>query len=140
MHDEGPRRPFKLQLNPSLGVPLYRQIVDGIKELIAVGTLSPGDQLPSIRELAAELRINPSSAVKAYGELRHEQVIDMDQGRGTFVRGEAAVTRHSREDVLHQSLDALIARARTLGFSDEELIDALARRVRKGRKAPRRQR
>jgi DNA-binding transcriptional regulator YhcF (GntR family) len=48
-----------------------------------VGTLSPGDQLPSIRELAAELRINPSSAVKAYGELKHEHVIDMDQGRGT---------------------------------------------------------
>ena len=140
MHEEGPRRPFKLQLNPSLGVPLYRQIVDGIKELIAVGTLSPGDQLPSIRELAAELRINPSSAVKAYGELRHERVIDMDQGRGTFVRGEGAVTRHSREDVLHQSLDALIARARTLGFSDEELVEALARRVRKGQKAPRRQR
>jgi GntR family transcriptional regulator len=118
-----------LELNPSLGVPLYRQIMDGIKELIATGVLAPGAQLPSIRELAAQLRINASSAVKAYGELRNEGVIDQDQGRGTFVRGDAKVVAQSREAILGRALDALITRARTLGFSDDDLAAALDARL-----------
>jgi GntR family transcriptional regulator len=126
-----------LELNPSLGLPIYRQIADGIRELIAVGTLKPGDQLPSIRELAAQLRINPASAVKAYGELRHEEVIDMDQGRGTFVRGGQGAVAHSRAALLHHALDGLIARAHTLGFSDDELAAALATRLRVARKGRR---
>lgn len=138
MQDEAAGPAFKLELNPSLGLPLYRQIVDGIKELVAVGTLRPGDQLPSIRELSAQLRINPSSAVKAYSELKHEEVIDMDQGRGTFVRSGARGVAHSRENLLQQALDAVIARARTLGFSDLELTAAFANRIRVGSKFSRR--
>ena len=111
MQNEGAGPAVKLQLNPSLGLPLYRQIVDGIKELVAVGTLKSGDQLPSIRELSAQLRINPSSAIKAYSELKHEEVIDMDQGRGTFVRSGARGVSHSREGLLHHALDTVIARA-----------------------------
>ena len=137
---EGGRRPaVQLEVNPSLGLPLYRQIVDGIKELIAAGLLRPGDQLPSIRELSAQLRINPSSAVKAYGELRHEEVIDMDQGRGTFVRGDGDVVHRSRIELLHQAADDLIARGRRLGFSDDELRRTFEARVRTGHR-PGRQR
>lgn len=134
MQSEAPRPTINLELNPSLGLPLYRQIVDGIKELIAVGALRPGDQLPSIRELSGQLRINPSSAVKAYSELRHEQVIDMDQGRGTFVRDNVRAVASSREGLLHHALDSVIARARTLGFSDEELASSLAARLRVARR------
>jgi GntR family transcriptional regulator len=134
VQNEGTPPAFRLELNPSLGLPLYRQIIDGIKELIAVGTLRPGDQLPSIRELSAQLRINPSSAVKAYSELRHEQVIDMDQGRGTFVRDGVRAVANSREGLLHHALDGVIARAKTLGFSDEELASALAARLRIARR------
>ncbi len=75
----------RLQLNPTLGIPIYRQVMDQIREQIAAGKLRPGDQLPSIRELSTELRINPTSAVKAYNELRHLGLIVQDQGRGTFV-------------------------------------------------------
>lgn len=140
MHDDDvPRPAFRLQVNPSLGLPLYRQIIDGIKELIAVGALRPGNQLPSIRELSAQLRINPASAVKAYNELRHEDVIDSDQGRGTFVRGGSRPVEQSREDLLHHTLDGVIARGRTLGFSDEELIDSFTARIRLGKKSSRRQ-
>jgi len=139
VHDDDPRRPsFTLQLNPSLGLPLYRQIVDGIKELIAVGTLGPGDQLPSIRELAVQLRINPSSAVKAYDELRHDEVIDMDQGRGTFVREGPRAASISRGSLLREAVDALIARGRTLGFGDSELEAAFGVRLRATRKTIRR--
>ena len=138
MRDDGQTPDIKLQLNPSLGVPLYRQIVDGIRELIAVGTLRPGDQLPSIRDLSAQLRINPSSAVKAYSELKHEEVIELDQGRGTFVHegGRAAV--QSREALLHAALDGLIARGHTLGFTDEQLTQAFSARLRANRRSNRR--
>jgi GntR family transcriptional regulator len=135
MQSDEDRPSFRLQINASLGLPLYRQIMDGIKELIAAGTLRPGDQLPSIRELSAQLRINPSSAVKAYGELKHEDVIDMDQGRGTFVRTDRRVVLNSRDDVLLRAVDALIVRARTLGFSDEDLLSRIEIRVR-GRRKP----
>ena len=137
MQDKSNRPALVLELNPSLGLPLYRQIVDGIRELIAVGVLKPGDQLPSIRELASQLRINPASAVKAYGELRHEEVIDMDQGRGTFVRSGQGAVAQSRAALLHNVLDGLIARAHTLGFSDDELGAALAARLRAARKGRR---
>lgn len=139
MHEGGSRPGFTIELNPSLGLPLYRQIVDGIRELVAVGTLRPGDQLPSIRELSSQLRINPSSAVKAYSELRHDEVIDMDHGRGTFVRDGARAVARSREALLNQAIDGLVARGRTLGFSDDELTTAFAARLRAGRKQPRRQ-
>jgi GntR family transcriptional regulator len=132
------RPPFRLQLNPSLGVPLYRQIIDGIKELIAVGTLRSGDQLPSIRELSALLRINPSSAVKAYSELKHDEVIVLDQGRGTFVRAGSNAAAQSRDDLLHQAIDAVITRGHTLGFSDPELAAAFNTRIRLNRRSTRR--
>ena len=116
----GPASTFSSIL--AFGLPLYRQIVDGIKELIAVGTLGPGDQLPSIRELATQLRINPSSAVKAYDELRHDEVIDMDQGRGTFVReGLARGVDQPRRPA-----------TRGRGRSDRPRSDARLRRLRAG--------
>jgi GntR family transcriptional regulator len=124
---DGAAKKIHLQLNPDLPVPLYRQIMDGVKELIAADLLKPGDQLPSIRDLASELRINPSSAVKAYGELRHEGIIDMDQGRGTFVSEDARVSSLSREGLLESALSSLLLKARTWGFTTREVVDALER-------------
>jgi len=116
---------LNLQLSPSLGVPIYRQIMDGVRELVAAGSLRPGDQLPSIREISEQLRINPSSAIKAYNELRHAGVIVQDQGRGTFVRDDVGVVRQTQRDVLYQQLRALVQRTRLLGVSDRELKRAL---------------
>src|SRR5689334_20515387 len=98
---------FQLALNPALPIPIYRQIMEGIRALVAAGRLRPGAQLPSIRELCAELRINPASAVKAYNELRYEGLIELDQGRGTFVRHDAKPAA-SREALLQTELEALL--------------------------------
>ena len=81
-----------LELNPALGLPIYRQIVDAVRERVAVGVLEPGERLPSIRELAVNLRINPASAVKAYGELRAAGIIVLHERRGTFVSDDHAHT------------------------------------------------
>ena len=74
-----------LHIDPHSGLPVYRQMIDQIKYYIASGTLKPGDQLPSVRELAQRLTINPTTVVKAYSELEHEQVIEIHHGKGAFV-------------------------------------------------------
>jgi GntR family transcriptional regulator len=116
---------FPLEINPTLGVPIYRQIVDGIREMIAAGQLHPGDQLPSIRELARELRINPSSCVKAYNHLRDAALIEGDQGRGTFVAAQPNLAAENRNALLERDLHALLARARARGSSDAAVLAAL---------------
>ena len=116
---------FTLELNPALGVPIYRQIMDAVRAQIAAGLLKPGDRLPSIRELATQLRINPASAVKAYTELQHADVITLDQGRGTFVSASAAVVEESRAALLRAELEKLLQRTRALGCADAEVIATL---------------
>jgi GntR family transcriptional regulator len=73
------------QLSIHSGVPVYRQLMDQIRHYVASGVLAPGDQLPSIRELARFLAVNPTTIVKAYGELAHDGVIEIRHGRGAFV-------------------------------------------------------
>ena|ERR1700722_7418254 len=73
------------QINPNSGVPVYRQMMDQVKYYIASETLKPGDQLPSIRELAQKLAINPTTVVRVYSDLEHEGVIEMRHGKGAFV-------------------------------------------------------
>jgi GntR family transcriptional regulator len=79
-----------LQLDPASGVPIYRQVMDQVRAYAAAGVLKPGDQLPSIRDLAKVLRVNPTTVVRAYGELEHAGVIDRQHGRGVFVAAAAA--------------------------------------------------
>lgn len=78
------------QIDPHSGIPVYRQMMDQVRYYVAAGTLRRGDQLPSIRELAQALAVNPTTVVKAYTELEHERVIEMRQGRGAFVAETAA--------------------------------------------------
>lgn len=85
-----------LQIDPHSGVPVYRQMMDQVKYYVASGVLQAGDQLPSIRELAQRLVVNPTTVVKAYTELEHAQVIEMRHGKGVFV-AERAVRMSDRE-------------------------------------------
>ncbi len=116
---------IKLRLNPTLGIPIYRQVMDSIKEMVAARVLKPGDRLPSIRELSGELRINPSSAVKAYNELKHAGVIQLDHGRGTFISDNPDVVVQSRDELLRADLESLMARAETRGFSAKDVVRVL---------------
>ena len=89
-------KPLHLQIDPHSGVPVYRQMMEQIKYYIASGVLLPGDQLPSIRELAQKLSVNPTTVVKAYSELEHGEVIEMQHGKGVFVT-ERSVRMSDRE-------------------------------------------
>src|SRR5919108_2788170 len=73
------------RINPSLGVPIYLQLMEQVKHAIETGALRPGEQLPGIRPLAEDLVINPNTVAKAYRELEHDGVVELRQGAGAFV-------------------------------------------------------
>jgi|SRR5579871_31253 len=108
--------------NPSLGVPIYLQLMEQIKHAIETGLLQPGEQLPGIRPLAEELVMNPNTVAKAYRELEHEGVIELRHGSGAFV-AENAGTRKMAEKLRagQEIVSAAVERLRTRGLSNEEI-------------------
>ncbi|HEY3367725.1 MAG TPA: GntR family transcriptional regulator [Symbiobacteriaceae bacterium] len=72
-------------IDPSSGTPIYRQLVDQVRQAVASGVLRAGDRLPSVRDLAVELAVNPNTVAKSYQELEREGVIETPRGRGSFI-------------------------------------------------------
>ena len=107
-------------------VPIYRQIADSFKADILAGRISEGDYLPSIRELAKDLKISVITTMKAYEELQQEGLVTSVQGKGFYVNAqdsEMLKEQHLRK--VEESLNAAIAAADVAGISDDELIDTL---------------
>ncbi|MFH1845197.1 MAG: GntR family transcriptional regulator [bacterium] len=117
---------MEISIDHKSGVPFYRQIIEQIKFSIARGDLVPGDRLPTVRQLAVDLSINPNTVVRAYRELEIEGVIDTQQGSGTFVsQQEPEVDQLERQRMLDQILTELLARASSYGLSLEEVLEGL---------------
>jgi GntR family transcriptional regulator len=113
-----------LRLDPHSGEPLYRQIVEAIKYQIASGGLAAGEQLPSVRMLASELKINMRTVVKAYDELSHAGFIVLQHGRGAFVtEPQHTRTLVSRRKELSELARRLIAEGCGFGASPSEVAD-----------------
>ena len=120
---------MNLQIDSQSGVPFYRQIVEQIKFGVARGRLAPGDRLPTVRQLAVDLAVNPNTVIRAYRQLESEGVIETQQGSGTFVGKERpAIDALERRRMLDQILTDLLARASSYGFTLDEVLDALGRR------------
>ena len=109
--------------NPSLGVPMYLQLMEQVKHAIETGALRAGEQLPGIRPLAEELVINPNTVAKAYRELEHEGVIELRHGAGAFVSGQAAKSKKATDSLrtAQPIVAAAIQRLRERGLTDEEI-------------------
>lgn len=117
-------------IDPSSGTPIYRQIVDQVRQAVAGGTLRPSDRLPSVRDLAVELAINPNTVAKAYQDLEREGIIETSRGRGTFVStGASRVADEERMQRLAPVLDRLIAEAYLLGIPEDDLARLLHERL-----------
>ena len=101
--------------------PIYEQIVERFQQLIVRGALEPGSQMPSVRQMAAELSINPNTIQKAYGVLEQEGYIFPVKGRGSFVAEPAAV-REKRRQLSTDKLDACLREVRELGFGRQECV------------------
>jgi GntR family transcriptional regulator len=108
--------------NPSLGVPIYLQLMEQVKHAIETGALRSGEQLPGIRPLAEELVINPNTVAKAYRELEHDGVIELRHGAGAFVAGNVATKKLTEKLKAAQTIVAgAIERLRARGITDEEI-------------------
>ena len=119
-----------IKINLADGVPLYRQIVNQIRYMVATGVLVVGDELPPIRTLALELKVTPNTIVKAYGELEAAGVVRKRHGSGTFVSdgGPSRLATKERRRIIDERIDALLAEARQLDFSLDDLFKAIQRR------------
>jgi GntR family transcriptional regulator len=118
--------PFSPALDLATGVPAYRQIIDQVLGAIASGTLSGGDQLPTVRQLAVDLSINPNTVVRAYRELEIRGILTTQQGIGTFVTTQPVpVDEAVRQRQLDQLIGDLLARAGAAGLSADEVVARL---------------
>jgi GntR family transcriptional regulator len=117
---------FEFALDLHTGVPVYRQLMDQVRAGIASGTLSPGDQLPTVRQLAVDLAINPNTVMRAYRELELGGLLETHQGTGTFIANKKVEkVSVERERQLGQMASEFAARAGAAGFTVEELMDRL---------------
>ena len=120
------RTGFGFALDPRSGVPVYRQIIDQVLAGLAAGRLSGGDQLPTVRQVAVDLSINPNTVVRAYRELEIRGVIETQQGMGTFVAHKKVKTDEvERQRRLAQLVTDFVARAGSAGFTVAELMEQL---------------
>jgi GntR family transcriptional regulator len=117
---------FRFQLDLHSGVPVYRQIIDQVRGGIASGLLTAGDQLPTVRQLAVDLAINPNTVVRAYRELELGGLLETHQGTGTFISAQKMKRADAeRERQLTQIVADCVSRAGAAGFTVEELIEEL---------------
>jgi GntR family transcriptional regulator len=120
------RLPFRFALNLHSGVPVYRQIIDQVRSGMALGALAAGDQLPTVRQLAVDLAINPNTVMRAYRELELGGLLETHQGTGTFVANKKLERKDAeRERELTQLAHEFAARAGSAGFTVEELLERL---------------
>jgi GntR family transcriptional regulator len=123
------RKDFEFRLDPQSGVPVYRQLIDQVLGGMAAGSLAGGHQLPTVRQVAVDLSINPNTVVRAYRELEIRGVLETQQGTGTFISHQ----KIKRDDVerqrqLTQLVGEFVARAGAAGYSIGELLEELRER------------
>ncbi|HUM04033.1 MAG TPA: GntR family transcriptional regulator [Terriglobales bacterium] len=117
---------FQFALDLQTGVPVYRQLIDQVRAGIASGYLGAGNQLPTVRQLAVDLAINPNTVMRAYRELELGGLLETHQGTGTFISDKKPEKKTAeRERQLDQMAGEFAARAGAAGFTLEEVIDRL---------------
>ena len=115
-----------LDVDPRSGVPIYVQLVERVRHALTVGTLRPGERLPTVRALAGELAVAPNTVVKAYNELQRAGLIESRPGVGTVVAGDLEeAVREQQEEALYERLGVLVRDAVGLEVTEDELWERL---------------
>ena len=121
---------FELQVTPGGNRPIYRQIIDQVRQAVAAGELAVGDGLPSVRQLAEELVLNHNTVAKAYAELVREGVLESQHGRGVFVAQRRRVfSAGEMKRRLDQALNVFLSEALTLDYTPQQIEQAVAKRL-----------
>lgn len=117
--------PAIFTVDPHTGVPIYLQLIEQVKRSVALGVLAPGERLPTVKQLATDLTVNPNTVARAYRELERDGVIETSVGRGSFVAqngaGDKAIAALS--DVASSAVDAAVREAKSLGLKKGQLRD-----------------
>jgi len=126
---EYPRSAMDIHISTDNRVPIYLQIVNQVKYLVASGRLAPGEELPAIRNLALQLEVNPNTVARAYRELEVAGVVTKRRTAGTYVSDAGSpLARRERLKILTERIDALLAEARQLGIRTDDVIELLRQR------------
>jgi GntR family transcriptional regulator len=120
---------MQLHVSTGDGLPIYLQIANQVKYLVASGRLAPGDEIPPIRVLAHQLLVNPNTVARAYLELEREGVVQKRHGSGTYISDAGSpLARKERLKILSERIDALLAEARHLQVEPLELLRVIKER------------
>jgi DNA-binding transcriptional regulator YhcF (GntR family) len=114
------RRSIVLEYNDR--EPIYIQIINSIKAQIALGVLKPGDQLPSIKDYALTMKVNPNTMARVYSILEHDEILSKQKGIGTFISSNSKIVGILKEQLAHESALRFIAEMQRLGFDKQEII------------------
>lgn len=120
---------MQIRISEQDGVPIYLQIVNQVKLLIASGRLSPNDEMPPIRVLAEQLLVNPNTVARAYRELETEGIVNKKRTAGTYVSdGGPRLSRDECIRIISERIDALLAEAKQMGIERNEILDLIRHR------------
>jgi GntR family transcriptional regulator len=120
------RQAISFQLKPNSGMPAYLQLAQQVRQAIRMGVLDVGDKLPTVKEVVAEVAVNPNTVMKAYWQLEHEGLVEGRQGVGTFVSRRPSGPPPDTQARLARSLEQWVKAARAEGL-DEEAIESMLR-------------
>ncbi|WP_437192639.1 GntR family transcriptional regulator [Planctomicrobium sp. SH527] len=124
-------QPSQFEIHPSSGVPIFRQIIEQVQALLAGRRIQPGDMLPSVRQMAAELGVNPMTISKAYARLEADGIVERVRGKGMAILPQTiqgSVVQRQRE--LESQMQAAVNRGRQLGLNDEQIEHVLRKLLR----------
>ena len=133
MTSEHLRQSISFHLSASSGVPAYLQLVEQIRQALRMGSLNVGDKLPTVKEVVAEVAVNPNTVMKAYWELEHEGLVEGRQGVGTFIVRRPNGPPPGTQVRLSRGLDRWVQTARAQGLDDDSIESMLRDTLRKSR-------
>jgi GntR family transcriptional regulator len=117
-----------IKINPKSALPIYHQIAEEIRRTVAAGRLRPGDQLPSVRELATQLLVNPNTVARVYRDLEQEGLLETRRGQGTYISAAAvALAEPAREKLITEQLKKAAQEARAYGLAPEATLEIFRR-------------
>jgi GntR family transcriptional regulator len=120
---------IRIQIDHKSGVPFYRQIIDQVKSVIAAELVEPGDRLPTVRQLAVDLSINPNTVSRAYTELELTGLVETQMGSGTFIsHKEVTPDEMERRRMLDQLCQEFLSKASSYGITLDEIVENLKQR------------
>jgi GntR family transcriptional regulator len=120
---------MEMRIDPRSGVPFYRQIIDQVKYGVARGVLKPGNQLPTVRQLAVDLSVNPNTVARAYQELEIRGIVATQMGTGTFIsQQEVDISEVEKQRMLDSVCTEMLSRAASYGLTLDDVLTCLAGR------------